>query len=115
MAAMHGTFTADAELVANFDKAGAANTAQLSGVIGNFSGGSGMDDWSVKLGVTDVGDTSGNGPNVTGGTTSGTGTGTWSATFHGGTGAAAPTAVVGTFDAHSNTTNIVGAFGADKQ
>ena len=115
LAATHGTFTADAELVANFDKTDAVGTATLTGEIGNFKGGSGMDDWSVKLGVMDVtaGDGSSTTNRVTAGKTSGTGTGAWEATFHGGASASAPTSVHGMFDAHSSTVNIVGAFGAD--
>ena len=116
LAATHGTFTASAELVANFDKADADATATLSGEVGAFSGGTEMDDWSVKLGAVDVATGSGaTATGVAGGKTSGTGTGTWSASFHGGAAGTAPAGVHGTFNAHSNTTNIVGAFGADRQ
>ncbi len=116
LAAMSGTFTAAAELLANWDKAGIPATATLTGEITNFSGGEGMSDWSVKLGVDDVSSNNGS----VSGKTSGTGTGEWSAKFYGGTGAAgtgvaaAPTGVHGMFDAHSNTTHIVGAFGAER-
>ena len=126
LTATHGTFIASAELVADFDgDVGGTETAMLSGEIANFSGGAGMDDWSIKLGATAVTTGTAGTPDiptgVSGGKTSGTGTGSWSAQFHGGTGAAgigvdaAPAAVVGTFNAHSDTTHIVGAFGADKQ
>ncbi len=116
LAAMSGTFTAAAELLADWDKEDTDGTATLTGEITNFSGGEGMSDWSVKLGVGDVSSTDGS----VSGKTSGTGTGEWSATFYGGTGAAgtgvaaAPTGVHGEFNAHSNTTHIVGAFGAER-
>ena len=120
-AAMHGTFTASAELLANFDVAGSTTAGvSLNGQITDFSDDAGrdagMDDWSVKLGAQ----TAAGALDATGisGTTSGTGKGTWTAHFHGGTATGAvtaPTGVHGTFNAHSTTANIVGAFGADKQ
>lgn len=121
-----GEFVADANLMARF---GASPT--LEGRIDNFSGGNGVDmtGWSVALTQAPIASDNGTpalatvGAGATraaasaymGATTKAT-SATWSATLQGpGHNNAAPTGVVGDFNAIFANGNIAGAFGARKE
>ena len=143
-----GSFTAMATLMVDLDANLAAtdgtndrNGVALSGMIDNFlTGGTSRPDWSVKLMVDDngtdgdavmplanlvptlAGDAATDPRHMTEWSTGGAakGTGSWTATFYGGTDTAniagVPDAATGTFNANiSDVARIRGAFGAMKE
>ena len=125
-----GHFTADAELVADFQNTGAtpAGTSTLTGTIDNFrlNDGSANPGWSVELQKT-VPDS--NGRFITGdrandqtvwsiGGAKGAVSGAWEAVMYDDPDddSNVPTSVVGTFNSEIGSTHsMVGAFGAEKQ
>ena len=129
-----GTFTADAELMANFGggEVAANNQFTIGGSISNFmlSGGE-ANSWMVKLGLADFsGREDGNAPgesapgntyaNMFSGMTDGGGKeAPWDGTFHGGAAvdgdnpAQMPSVVTGEFNAHMTNGHVAGAFGAN--
>ena len=122
--AMHGSFMADVTLTADFDMQPSTTPGtdeagtSLSGMITNFRGGDGMDDWEVTLERAAI--TSGAAAfagTASGemGTANSTG-GAWSASLHGdGMNGAAPSGISGTFNANFTAAEIAGAFGAERQ
>ncbi|MDE2789055.1 MAG: hypothetical protein OXI81_01345 [Paracoccaceae bacterium] len=119
---LSGIFTADAELMANFDD------DEINGSISNFMhGGSAIDpDWKLLLnGIDDSSDEgtgtwSDNVGTFSGGTTSGgegTIAGKWAGGFSDGNDdtAMAPMTAFGTFDGHFTNGHVLGAFGATKE
>ena len=133
MNAMHGNFTADAELTANFggDEVSVATQYSVSGTVKKFMDGmTPLSGWSVNLMKSMNFATRTDDPNTLSGATQGmTGDiagaeGAWNGKFYGGADddvdttdadERIPTGIAGEFDAHFSNGHVSGGFGAVKQ
>ena len=124
VSASHGTFSADAELIAHLG----ILVPRLGGTITNFRGDEDMSDWSMELSPANLLNASGNNdvPASTnggvddGGATSATmgdasGEGVWTAGLFGpSTDNASPSGIAGTFNADFTAAHIAGVYGVTR-